>query len=155
MVIPSAFKEVISRAAPQRIKNGKKDFFRNANKYPIYNGDAVVVDVPNGHHLGHIALQGELVRLQMIKIKVENDENIRSIYGVATEKDLEKFEEVKKQFEHASKTIVSQTKLQLNDLSNQQSDRFKEIVDEHHGDVKVESTPGAGTTVRVFLPVFQ
>ena len=52
-----------------RFKNGKKEFFRNVNKYPLYNGDAVVVDVPNGHHLGHIALQGELVRLQMMKKK--------------------------------------------------------------------------------------
>ena len=63
-----------------RFKNGKKDFFRNVNKYTLNNGDPVIVDVPSGHHLGHVALQGELVRLQMMKKKVENDDQIRSVY---------------------------------------------------------------------------
>ncbi len=77
-----------------RFKNGKKDFFRNVNRLMLHNGDAVIVDVPNGHHLGFVAMQGELVRLQMKKKKVEDDENIRSIYRLATERDLKKFEEV-------------------------------------------------------------
>ncbi|MCV9388047.1 PSP1 domain-containing protein [Reichenbachiella ulvae] len=79
-----------------RFKNGRKDFFRNSNDLEIYPGDAVVVDVPNGHHLGHVSLQGELVRLQMQKKKVKNNDDIRSIYRLANQKDLEKFESVKK-----------------------------------------------------------
>jgi len=79
-----------------RFKSGRKDFFRNTDHLILYPGDPLVVDVPNGHHIGYVSLQGELVRLQMIKKKVENDENIRSIYRVATPRDLEKFEEVKK-----------------------------------------------------------
>ena len=79
-----------------RFKNGKKDFFRNVNKYPLNNGDPVIVDVPSGHHLGHVALQGELVRLQMMKKKVENDDQIRSVYRLANEKDLQRFEDVSK-----------------------------------------------------------
>ncbi len=79
-----------------RFKSGRKDFFRNTENLTIYPGDPVVVDVPNGHHIGYISLQGELVRLQMIKKKVENDENVRSIYRVATQRDLDKYEEVKK-----------------------------------------------------------
>ncbi len=78
-----------------RFKNGRKEFFRNTNKIQLYTGDAVVVDVPNGHHIGYVSLQGELVRLQMLKKKVENDESVRSIYRIATQRDLEKFEEVK------------------------------------------------------------
>ncbi len=77
-----------------RFKNGKKDFFRNVNRLMLNNGDAVIVDVPNGHHLGFVAMQGELVRLQMKKKKVEDDDNIRSIYRLATERDLQKFEDV-------------------------------------------------------------
>jgi cell fate regulator YaaT (PSP1 superfamily) len=79
-----------------RFKSGRKDFFRNADHLTLYPGDPVVVDVPNGHHIGYVSMQGELVRLQMLKKKVENDENIRGIYRVATQRDLDKFEEVKK-----------------------------------------------------------
>ena len=99
-----------------RFKNGKKDFFRNVNKYPLYNGDAVIVDVPNGHHMGFVALQGELVRLQMFKKKVENDDQIRSVYRLATEKDLQKFEEVKKKEQptlHRTREIIAEQKLNM------------------------------------------
>jgi cell fate regulator YaaT (PSP1 superfamily) len=53
-----------------------------------------VVDVPNGHHIGYISLQGELVRLQMQKRKVKNDDEIKAIYRISTDKDLEKWHEV-------------------------------------------------------------
>jgi cell fate regulator YaaT (PSP1 superfamily) len=79
-----------------RFKGGRKEFFRNASDLVLTTGDAVIVDVPNGHHLGHVSMQGELVRLQMQKKKVKNDDEIRTIYRIAHEKDLEKFEEVQK-----------------------------------------------------------
>jgi cell fate regulator YaaT (PSP1 superfamily) len=79
-----------------RFKNGRKEFFRNPEKLGLYTGDAVIVEVPNGHHLGHVSLQGELVRLQMQKKKVANDGEIKKIYRLAHQKDLEKHEEVKK-----------------------------------------------------------
>jgi cell fate regulator YaaT (PSP1 superfamily) len=79
-----------------RFKNGRKDFFRNIDKLNLITGDAVIVEVPNGHHLGYISLQGELVRLQMQKKKIANDNEIKKIYRIAHTKDLEKFEEVKK-----------------------------------------------------------
>lgn len=78
-----------------RFKNGRKEFFRNSNSLPLVTGDAVVVDVPNGHHLGYVSLQGELVRLQMQKKKIANNDEIKSIYRIASQKDLEKFEQVK------------------------------------------------------------
>ena len=78
-----------------KFKGGRKDYFRNQDKLELTTGDPVVVDVPNGHHIGYISLQGELVKLQMKKKSVADDESIRKIYRVATPKDLEKFEEVK------------------------------------------------------------
>lgn len=97
-----------------RFKNGKKEFFRNTKKYDLYNGDSVIVDVPNGHHLGHVSLQGELVRLQMMKKKVENDGQIRSVYRLATEKDLQRFEEAAKKEHptlHRTREIITERKL--------------------------------------------
>jgi cell fate regulator YaaT (PSP1 superfamily) len=79
-----------------RFKNGRKDFYRNTEKLRLVTGDAIVVEVPSGHHVGHVSLQGELVRLQMQKKNVTNNEEIRKVYRIAHAKDLEKLEEVKK-----------------------------------------------------------
>lgn len=79
-----------------RFKNGRKEFFKNSEGLNLTTGDAVIVEVPNGHHLGHVSMQGELVRLQMQKKKVANDSEIHKIYRIAHQRDLEKFEEVKK-----------------------------------------------------------
>lgn len=78
-----------------RFKNGSKDFFRNTEDLELNTGDAVIVDVPSGHHLGHVSLQGELVRLQMRKKNVKNDDEIKKIYRIASQRDLEKYREVK------------------------------------------------------------
>lgn len=79
-----------------RFKNGRKEFYRNSDKLSLTTGDAVIVEVPNGHHLGHVSMQGELVRLQMQKKNVANDQEIKKIYRLAHTKDLEKYEDVKK-----------------------------------------------------------
>ena len=78
-----------------KFKGGRKEYFRNVDYLSLHTGDPVVVDVPSGHHIGHVSLQGELVRLQMQKRKVRNDDNITRIYRVATQKDMEKWEEAK------------------------------------------------------------
>ncbi|MEQ9423176.1 MAG: regulatory iron-sulfur-containing complex subunit RicT [Cyclobacteriaceae bacterium] len=99
-----------------RFKNGRKDFFRNTDKLDLTTGDAVVIDVPNGHHIGYVSLQGELVRLQMMKKGTNNDNEIRSIYRIASQKDLEKFESVKAREESTifrTKQIIDDVKIQM------------------------------------------
>jgi len=78
-----------------RFKNGRKDFYRNSDNITLHTGDAVVVEAMTGHHIGYVSMQGELVRLQMQKKKVANDDEIKRVYRIAHTKDLEKFEEVK------------------------------------------------------------
>ncbi|MBS9522821.1 Signal peptidase-like protein [Litoribacter alkaliphilus] len=78
-----------------KFKGGRKEYFRNVDHQTYTTGDPVVVDVPNGHHIGYVSLQGELVRLQMQKRKVKNDDNILRIYRVANQKDLDKWEEAR------------------------------------------------------------
>jgi cell fate regulator YaaT (PSP1 superfamily) len=78
-----------------RFKNGRKDFYRRPKNLTLYSGDAVVVETQTGHHVGYVSMQGELVRLQMQKKKVANDDEIKKIYRIAHTKDLEKHEEVK------------------------------------------------------------
>lgn len=99
-----------------RFKNGRKEFFRNSEKLELHTGDAVVVEVPNGHHIGHVSLQGELVRLQMMKKNVPNNQEIKKIYRLAHSKDVERFEEIRKK-EHPAifraREIIQQYKLQM------------------------------------------
>lgn len=99
-----------------RFKNGRKDFFRNPDKLSLTTGDAVVVEVPNGHHIGYVSMQGELVRLQMQKKKVNNDDQLKKIYRLAHQKDIEKFEEVKKRelpTLYRTREIVRSMKLEM------------------------------------------
>lgn len=107
-----------------RFKNGRKEFFRNTEKLSLTTGDSIVVEVPNGHHIGYVSMQGELVRLQMQKKKVANDHEIKKIYRLAHQKDIEKFEEVKKRENptlYRTREILRETRLamKLSDIEYQ------------------------------------
>lgn len=100
-----------------RFKNGRKDFYRNSDKLVLLTGDAVVVEVAGGgHHVGHVSLQGELVRLQMRKLNVENNNEIKKVFRMATQRDIEKFNEATHREMVAlyrTREIVQQFKLQM------------------------------------------
>lgn len=99
-----------------KFKGGRKEYFRNVDHLHLTTGDPVVVDVPNGHHIGYVSLQGELVRLQMQKRKIKNDDNILRIYRVANQKDIEKWEEAKNReipTLYRSKQIIDELKLEM------------------------------------------
>lgn len=99
-----------------RFKNGRKDFYRNSDHLNLHAGDPVIIEVQNGHHLGHVSLQGELVRLQMKKKNIANDGEIRKIYRLATTRDLEKHQEVQKRelpSIHRSREIIRQMRLKM------------------------------------------
>lgn len=99
-----------------RFKNGRKDFYRNSEKISLTTGDAVIVEAPTGHHLGYVSLQGELVRLQLQKKKVANDDEIKKVYRIAHQRDLDKFEDIKKRDNptlYRAREIVKQYKLAM------------------------------------------
>ena len=99
-----------------RFKSGRKDFYRNPDSLALNTGDAIVIDVPNGHHIGYVSLQGELVRLQMKKKSVRDDENIRQIYRLASQRDLEKYEQAKSKetsILFRSREIIQREKLKM------------------------------------------
>jgi len=77
-----------------RFKGGRKEFYRLPPRIDAVTGDAILVQAENGYHLGHISLQGELVRLQMSKMKVKDNDDILPVLRVASPKDLEKAQEV-------------------------------------------------------------
>ncbi len=73
-----------------KFKGGRKEYFRNKNTLDLYTGDFVVCEMPTGYHIGSVSLQGELVRLQMLKRNIKDNKEIVNILRLATEKDLEK-----------------------------------------------------------------
>ena len=114
-----------------KFKGGRKEYFRNVNQVELYAGDPVIVDVPSGHHLGFVSLQGELVRLQLLKKGIKDNDEIKTIYRKANDKDLEKHEQaVARDYPtmYRSREIVKELKLnmKLSDVEFQ-SDNTKAI----------------------------
>ncbi len=107
-----------------RFKGARKEFFRNINNLHLTTGDQVVVDVTNGYHIGTVSLKGELVRLQMLKKKVSNNDEIKPILRLATERDLEKLAEVREHeggTMYKARSIIQQLnmKMKLSDVEYQ------------------------------------
>jgi len=80
-----------------RFKNGRKEFYLNANALTLQVGDAVAVEAHSGHDIGNVSIVGELVKLQMNKkkFKFEKEENPVKVYRKASEKDLEVWAEAR------------------------------------------------------------
>lgn len=100
-----------------RFKGGRKDFYRNRHRLPLITGDPVVVDVSGGGwHVGHVALRGELVRLQMRKKKAELGPDMRVVQRVATEADLSKLATAREQESSAvyrARVLADELRLQM------------------------------------------
>lgn len=76
-----------------KFKGGRKEYFRNINQLELHTGDYVVCEMASGYHIGAVSLQGDLVRLQMVKKKVANDDSLKTVYRVANQRDMEKHEQ--------------------------------------------------------------
>lgn len=70
-------------------KNGaRKEFYRNPMPNECLTGDHVAVETKMGHDIGKISLSGELVRLQMRKKNIKENNDIPKILRKATERDM-------------------------------------------------------------------
>lgn len=77
-------------------KNGlHKGFFKNINRLDLMTGDMVVVSTDSGNDVGKVSLSGELVKLQIKKRKLKITDNFQPIVRRATQKDLDKLQEVR------------------------------------------------------------
>ncbi len=79
-----------------KFRNGRKEFAQNNLNLELITGQYIIMDMPQtgGYDIGTVSLQGELVRLQMLKKKVKIDSVLFKILRVATEKELEKASQV-------------------------------------------------------------
>lgn len=68
----------------------RKDFYRNTTTHLFEKGDAVSVEGVSGFDVGSVTLTGEVVRLQMKKKGVEeNNPEIKRVLRRSSDKDLE------------------------------------------------------------------
>ena len=92
----------------------RKDFYRNNTLQTFIKGDMVTVEGVSGFDVGMVNISGELVRLQMKKKGVKEDNaEIKKIMRRANEMDLQKWKESKER-EKPSLTRARAVIIQMN-----------------------------------------
>ncbi len=78
-----------------QFKNTRKGYYHNVNKLDLKKGDIVAVEGNPGHDIGVVTLTGRLVELQVKKANLKSMDDIKSIYRLARESDMDKYAEAK------------------------------------------------------------
>ena len=78
-----------------QFKHTRKGYYHNINKLPLKKGDIVAVEANPGHDIGVVTLTGRLVNLQIKKANLKSTEDIKRIYRIARQVDMDKFHESK------------------------------------------------------------
>ncbi|MBD5291436.1 MAG: hypothetical protein HDS24_05125 [Bacteroides sp.] len=76
-------------------KNTRNGYFVNTSRLPLKIGDIVAVESTPGHDIGRVNMIGHLVKLQMRKAGVKETTQLKRVFRLATESDLEKFDEAR------------------------------------------------------------
>lgn len=79
-----------------KFKGSRKDFFLNNDNTYLEAGELVAVETTTGgYDIGHVSVTGELVRMQMQKHRVKEEDVTKKIYRKATTTDVEKWKAAK------------------------------------------------------------
>ena len=84
-----------------QFKNTRKGYYHNVNNLDLRKGDIVAVEANPGHDIGVVTLTGRLVKLQIKKANLKSQDDIKRIYRIAKQVDLDKWKEAKSR-EHAT-----------------------------------------------------
>jgi len=100
-----------------RFKGSKKQFYKNVNHLELFTGDIVIVDSDVGYDVGEVSLAGELVKLQLKKYGIdENNSEMRTIRNLANEDEIEKyqkFKDIEQESLEKARTIALQLRLKM------------------------------------------
>lgn len=95
----------------------RKDFFRNPMLQPFEKGDLIAVEGISGFDVGEVSLTGEIVRLQMKKRGVKEDNpEMKRVLRRATDRDIDIWKQNKAREPEAvirSRAIAKQLKLDM------------------------------------------
>ena len=78
-----------------QFKHTRKGYYHNINNLPLKKGDIVAVEASPGHDIGVVTLTGRLVNLQLKKANLRSADDIKRIYRLARQTDMDKFREAK------------------------------------------------------------
>ncbi len=99
-----------------QFKNTRKGYYHNVNNLDLKKGDIVAVEANPGHDIGVVTLTGKLVELQIRKANLKSADDIKRIYRIAKQADMEKFHDAKSR-EHTtmiqSRQIAKNLDLQM------------------------------------------
>jgi cell fate regulator YaaT (PSP1 superfamily) len=76
-------------------KNTRKGYYLNDSKIPLKKGDIVAVESSPGHDIGMVSLTGKLVLCQMHKNNIRENSEIKRVYRIARQPDMDKYYEAK------------------------------------------------------------
>ena len=98
-------------------KGTRKDFFRNPALHQFEKGDMISVEGVSGFDVGEVSLTGEIVRLQMKKRNVrEENPDMKKVLRLSTDRDLDLMRQNKAREPEAvirSRAIARQLKLDM------------------------------------------
>ena len=99
-----------------QFKNTRKGYYHNVNGLDLKKGDIVAVEANPGHDIGVVTLTGKLVKLQIKKANLKSMDDIKRIYRIAKQVDMDKWREAKSR-EHGtmiqSRQIAKDLNLQM------------------------------------------
>lgn len=78
-----------------QFKNTRKGYYHNVNGLKLKKGDWVAVESSPGHDIGVVSLTGRLVTLQIKKANLKSADDIKNIYRLAKDSDMERYYEAK------------------------------------------------------------
>ena len=100
-----------------KFKGSRKEFFHNPDNIYLEAGELVVVEAATGgYDVGHVSITGELVRMQMVKRRVREEDVAKKIYRKATVADVDKWKAAKDlewETMHKSRTLALQLNLSM------------------------------------------
>ena len=78
-----------------QFKNTRKGYYHNVNHLELQKGDIVAVEASPGHDIGVVTLTGRLVKLQVKKANLKSADDIKRVYRIAKQVDIDKYREAK------------------------------------------------------------
>ena len=78
-----------------QFKHTRKGYYHNVNNLPLKKGDIVAVEANPGHDIGVVTLTGRLVKMQIKKANLKSEDDIKRIYRLARQIDMDKYREAK------------------------------------------------------------
>lgn len=76
-----------------QFKNTRRGYYTNPDKLSLKIGDMVAVDASPGHDIGQVTMVGRLVELQMRKANLKPDVELKRVFRLAKENDLQRYRE--------------------------------------------------------------